>query len=196
MSHFTVTVLEGNNEVSTEVIENVVEVNPSDSTNIEVIEDSTLIFVEPIIMQVEVTQETSFSIEISMGSDKFDPAAQEIPALTVDKEYSEDITQFTLVSAINATQVEISEPTSLSTATVMGIALNTGLSGVTERIHILGVLEDPSLVFAVNAPLFLGASGAVTDIPTVISGEFVVQIGYSLGNGAIFVSVSEPAEIL
>ncbi len=76
---------------------------------------------------------------------------------------------------------------------VVGLALNAGTVGTTIRVQTFGIVEDASFTFPLNEPLFLKTNGTISNIPN--TSGFNVQIGHSLGNGAIFVQIREPIEL-
>jgi hypothetical protein len=196
MSNFVVVVVPEQKEVSTTKEETTVVVNPLPDSSVEVVAPVSDVLVSEESVQIEVLQNIPFTIDIIESYQCCDLEGVDIPSLSVSKIYDEDMVKFQLVSATSPTNVGIAGITSLTEATVLGIALEAGLTGDEKRITILGVVEDASFTWAVNAPLFLGASGLITNTPPVATGEFVTQIGYSLGTGAIFVSISEPMEIV
>ena len=197
MSDFIVVVVPEAQEITTTPEETTVVVNPLPDSSIEVVAPVSDVSISESIINLEILQNVPFTLDIiEARSECCDPSTVDIPALTISKVYSENINRLQLVSASSPTDIQVADDGTIEEATVMGVCLEDGLTGVTGRIHILGVLEDPSFAYAVNAPLFLGTSGAITDTPTTISGKFVTQIGYSLGSGAIFINISEPSEIL
>lgn len=83
-----------------------------------------------------------------------------------------------------------------SDAKVRGIALNAGAIGENIEVLLFGLLEDPAFNFILNDPFFLGTNGDAVQTPPVTVGEFVVELGESLGTGAIFTDLKTPVEIL
>lgn len=81
-------------------------------------------------------------------------------------------------------------------AQAVGIALTSGLIGEDVEVLFFGVVEDNSFNFTINNPFFLGVNGAISQAPPTIVGEFVTELGQSLGSGAIFLDVSRPSEIV
>lgn len=198
MSDFSVIVVEGGESVITTKEEIAVEVCPQSEPSIEVNPLVSEVFVTEETFTVIITQSPGFSVDVveAIGEGCCDPSTVDIPALSISKEFTESAVILDLVSASSPTQVELADVSSLTEATVMGVSLEIKAIGEIGKIHIFGVLEHVSFTYPVNAQLFLGAGGFITDTPTIISGEFVTQIGYSLGTGAIFVNISEPTEIL
>lgn len=196
MSDFTVVVVPEKQEVLTTKEETTVTVSPLQDSSVEVVAPVSDVLVSEEYVQIEVVQNIPFTLDIIESYQCCDLSGVDIPSLSVTKIYAEDIDKYKLVSATDSTHVGISGPTTLTEATVLGITQVAGITNDEKRITIMGITEDPSFTWAVNTPLFLSPSGDITDTPTSTVGEFVTQIGYSLGSGAIFVSISEPMEIL
>ena len=78
-------------------------------------------------------------------------------------------------------------------AKAVGVSVNSGASGQTIKTQTFGILEDSSFTFTLNEPLFLTTNGIITE--TAETTGFSVQIGHSLGNGAIFINIREPIEL-
>lgn len=110
----------------------------------------------------------------------------------------EDITQNDFVRL--ATNEEVFVATNNATyeeAQVIGIALSTETTGNAVSVLLFGVYdENNTFSFTINNPFFLGVNGAAIQNPPTSVGEFVVEIGQSLGVGAIFLDVSRPQEIV
>ena len=81
-----------------------------------------------------------------------------------------------------------------SEAKVLGISTTAAVAGNTVNVQTFGILDDPSFNFPLNDPLFLDNNGFITNVPPV-PGEFLVEVGNSLGAGSIFVRVQEPTEL-
>lgn len=195
MSDFVVVVVPEQQEVSTTSEEMTTVISPLPDSSVEVVAPVSDVLVSEEVVRIEVIQNVPFSIEI-IEKTICDLTGVEIPALSVDKIYDETIAKYRLVSATSSTRVGLAGIGTLTEATVLGLALEAGVLDDTRRILIMGVIEDASFTYPVNAPLFIGSGGVITDTPPTATGEFVTQIGYSLGTGAIFISISEPAEIL
>ena len=146
--------------------------------------------VVPAIGSYEVANPGAVEVVIA------NPAEVPVPKLSVNKIYGESLAGLKLVVASSPTEVVSANIDSYNNARVFGITTEVGLITETHPILILGIVDDVSLNYPVNTPLFLGAGGDITDTPTTISGEFITEIGYSLGAGSIFISLSEPMEIL
>ena len=196
MSDFTVIVVVDEKNVSTTREEQTVQVSPVSDSVIQVEQPITEVAVSEQAVMLDILQSAPFNIEIIENYECCDLTGVDVPKLSVSKIYSEAIDKFKLVSASSSTEVQLANDTTIQEATVLGVASEAGILNDEKSVIILGVIEDPSFTYAVNIPLFLGANGDITDTPTTVVGEFVTQIGYSLGTGAIFISISEPMEIL
>ena len=106
------------------------------------------------------------------------------------------ISKLDLVKLDSNTHCSRANFTSSQNASVIGVALNSAIGGNTVKVLLFGILEDPSLLFALNDLLFLKSDSTITDIGTSTTGDFLVVVGKSLGTGAIFVNVSTPEEII
>ncbi len=107
---------------------------------------------------------------------------------------TEQISALKAVYGVSKDDVAIADSSSNTTAQMLGIS-KTATSGAAETLTVLkkGKVEDVSFSFPINAPLFLGTSGNITNIsPT--SG-FVVRVGHSLGAGAIYINIEPPIEL-
>ncbi len=103
------------------------------------------------------------------------------------------------VSAIKAIYKTINgvspgdKDTSFETSTIIGISI-TGSSGGTQiKYQIDGRLEDSSLNFPLNDPLYLGNNGNITNV--VPTDGWRVRLGTSLGVGAMQIEIEEPIEL-
>jgi len=91
----------------------------------------------------------------------------------------------------NSSDAFIADPTLAYTdAKVVGISLSAAVIGLDVDIQNFGILKDPFFNFPTNNPLFLSATGTITDTAPVTG--YNVQIGHSLGVGSIFINVQEP----
>jgi len=81
-------------------------------------------------------------------------------------------------------------------AQAVGIALDSVSTGAQVSILLFGLYESGAFSFTVNNPFFLGVNGAAIQNPPTATGEFVVELGQSLGPGAIFLDIARPAEII
>lgn len=95
-----------------------------------------------------------------------------------------------LVRATGPLTVTRGATDTVDNATVFGITSTAGLAGENVQVIEFGEVEDASFNFPLNAPLFLGANGKVTDVPPVTG--VLTQIGHSLGAGKIFLNIQDP----
>lgn len=198
MSCFTVEVVESNNTTETTVQTIQVEVNTSASPVVEVICPATEVVVSSTTTEVEVQESATVEIEIVQNPREApDIANVDIPRLALTKTYSETISALRVVTASSNTEVKIATPDTIENAIVMGIALQTGITGFDGRVHILGILDDPSFNYNVNELLYLGENGEITNVPPSLpNSQFSTTIGYSLGTGSIFVKIEQPIELV
>lgn len=75
-------------------------------------------------------------------------------------------------------------------ATVIGISITGNTDGNRVKYQIDGRLEDSFFNFPLNAPLYLGMDGSITDTPPTVG--FRTRIGTSLGVGAMQIEIEEP----
>jgi len=81
-------------------------------------------------------------------------------------------------------------------AQAIGIAIEDGVVDSNVSVLLFGVYENGALAFSLNNPFFLGVNGVMTQNPPADVGEFVVELGQSLGTGAVFMDVKRPMEIV
>jgi len=106
------------------------------------------------------------------------------------------ISKLDIVTLDSNTHCSKSTFASANTANAIGIALNAATAGNTVNVLLFGVLEDPSLTFSLNDLLFLKSDSTITDIGTSTLGEFLVEVGKSLGAGSMFVNIKTPEEVV
>jgi hypothetical protein len=133
---------------------------------------------------------------------KYNPFTQELDyfeerdsakRLEDKKTCAEVISALKIVRAINDTEVVLADNLTYTNCKALGIALQAGNIGTEIDILLLGKVTDPAFTFTINEPLFLTAGGVITSTPP--SNNFSVNIGHSLGNGAIFININEPIEL-
>lgn len=78
-------------------------------------------------------------------------------------------------------------------ATVIGITRTAATDGNKIKYQIIGRMEDSSLNFTLNDPLYLDVSGNITNVAPVTG--YRTQIGTSLGVGAIQINIQEPINL-
>lgn len=118
----------------------------------------------------------------------------------VDVNLSNTNIQFDLadgaVSAVKAIYKTINgvahadKDTSYATATVIGVSVIGASSGNQVKYQIAGRLEDSFFNFPLNDPLYLDASGSITNVVPTTGHR--TRIGTSLGVGAIEILIEEP----
>jgi hypothetical protein len=81
-------------------------------------------------------------------------------------------------------------------ASVIGISLTSGNVGTEIRYIIDGQLYDSSFAFTDGEPVYLGISGALTQVDPDSSGhKYRVLIGYATGTNGINININEPIEL-
>jgi len=78
----------------------------------------------------------------------------------------------------------------------LGVALNAANQDENVTVLLFGVLESATFNFTINNPFFLGTDGDSIQNPPTATGEFVTEIGQSLGTSAIFLDLKRPLEIV
>jgi hypothetical protein len=78
-----------------------------------------------------------------------------------------------------------------SEAQAFGITLNGSVAGGEVNVLFFGKIEDAFFNFPINENIFLNANGEI-GLSAGVAGEYNVQIGKSLGNGAMFIDIKEP----
>jgi len=111
-------------------------------------------------------------------------------SLDVLKTLSATLSALVLVVADGPNSVAIADRSSYDTSQVLGVLLTAGNAGSTQLVRTFGELADASFAFPLNANLFLGPSGILTDaVPN--TGHHVL-VGKSLGMGKIFIDIEQP----
>jgi len=152
---------------------------------------------QPDTITVEVSKPSDITVELSNLTVIQPPPSVEAAKLVFESIANEDIAAFDMVRLVSDTNVGLTSDDTYANSKAIGIALEAKLTGETIRILTFGIVPlNPSFLFTINEPLFLSTSGAITNTPTVIVGEFVTQIGQGLGVGSIFINIEEPEEIL
>lgn len=109
---------------------------------------------------------------------------------------NETIVAMQLVKLDDETSVSLATPDTLANSQSIGIAMESKTSGNLILVRFFGVVEDGSFSFALNDRIFLDASSQVDDnTSALVVGDFIVELGKSLGAGSIFLSISPPEEI-
>ena len=116
--------------------------------------------------------------------------------LIIERTAAESIVTWDLIRLETSSSVSKATIDSYTNSKVIGIALNDGIIGEKIRILLFGVAEDVGFTFAINEPLFLQSDSSVGLTAPAASGEFITEVGQSLGSGSIFINVSNPIEIL
>ena len=145
---------------------------------------------------VEINQPSNITVEIANATVIQPPPVDEATKLVIVRTAGENINAWQWVRLISATEVVLCSDDSYDESLAVGIALETRTTGQSIRILTLGIAEDPSFTYALNAPIFLADSGGDTVTPTTTVGEFVTQVAQSLGPGAINITIGKPVEIL
>lgn len=107
----------------------------------------------------------------------------------------ESISALKAVKSTGPINVAKASPTgTYEDAIVLGVAIQTGFVGVKTTIKIFGELKDPFFNFPLHDDLYLSSDGAITNVAPSTE-RFQTQIGYSLGQGAIFIDTKPPIQI-
>ncbi len=113
-----------------------------------------------------------------------------VPELDLSKVASENISAMQLVTASNATQVEVADLSVYEKSHVLGVALIAALALSPVTVKTFGELQDASFSFTQGESLYLSPTGAITNVaPT--SGH-LVKIGYALDANKIFIQIEQP----
>lgn len=106
------------------------------------------------------------------------------------KRCAETISALKVVKADSATTISLASSNSTNlVAQGLGVALQAGLFDDQIDVLYFGQLDDASFNFTLNAPLFLGLNGAITETPPVVG--ICKKIGHSLGLGSIFININQ-----
>lgn len=166
-------------------------------TDINFVGDSVKVTAQTVLSQWDTLSDVTSMGDYIAGNPTFINVEVTAPSkFTFDKEASERIEKFELVRMDTQTTVSVGSLNDYSSAKVTAIALNGGNPGALITGLIFGVLDDVIFDFPINEPLFLQADGTIGLTAPSASGEFITKIGYSLGTGSIFITITDPIEIL
>jgi hypothetical protein len=100
------------------------------------------------------------------------------------------------VKAVSSTHVAPADfDSTLSDATVLGIATSSANPGESVTVVVLGIITFPIFnIFPVNSILFLDNDGGVTDVRPV-SG-YLTTVGKALGGGSVMVTIGTPTQVV
>ena len=121
--------------------------------------------------------------------------ASDTSQVKVTKTASENISALQLVIADGETGVLVAEKNStFQDAQVLGIALNAATTGNDVEVVTFGEVSDPTFSsLTENNPIFLGDNGSI--IQSVTAGDFLTEVGKSIGGNGIFVTIKQPIEL-
>lgn len=193
--NYIVEVIEEVSSVSTSSEETSVQVVSSPDQTVELSVDASTIDITEEIYSIEVTVPDPITIVLTENVASSGTAVS-AAKLIFTKIATSDVGAFELVRLVSNTHVELTNKSSYIESLAVGITLEAKLAGEEVSILTFGIADDPSFAFTINDPLFLDSAGAITDTPTAVVGEFVTQIGQSLGVGSIFIRIQEPEEII
>lgn len=71
----------------------------------------------------------------------------------------------------------------------IGVSLSAGNIGENITVITFGEIDDPSFLFASNETLFLNGIGTISSSPP--SAGNLIEIGYGLGSGRIFLNIKQ-----
>lgn len=134
------------------------------------------------------------SYKFNPFTNTMDRVSEGANAITDSYEADETISALKLVTATSDSNAELARPDTFANSKVLGLAMTAGNLGDKINVLTFGPIKDPFFTFGLNEELFLGASGVVTNSVTGL--VFVTRIGHSLGNGAIFIDIETPIEIV
>ena len=141
----------------------------------------------------DVTGEKFVAVTDEAALEKLCEIRDSLSSNLCTKVASETISAMQLVRLDNPTDVSVANTSTCPDATVFGVARVAANASANVEIQSSGKLYDSSFNFPVNTPLFLGATGNITDVaPTT---GFLTQIGYSGGPGLIIVEIQDPVEL-
>lgn len=125
---------------------------------------------------------------------QLDIAGQAAANESITKIATETISALKVIYYSSSTECRVSDNNSYIQSVSTGIALNAGLSGAVISILTEGVLSDPSFLYTLNQPLFLGTNGLIQTAQPA-SGSYLTQIGFGLGAGSIYIRIGNPKSL-
>ena len=142
----------------------------------------------------ETTKEWFFSVGTDSVDDWVsDSASTDAQKLITTFIASGDISALKPVRAVDLNTVILANDGSYTESRVIGVTTTSALDGEPIKVQLFGKLDDVSFTFPLNEPLFVDEFGNITDVFSL--DDFHSKIGYSLGNGSIFVQPAEPIEL-
>jgi hypothetical protein len=114
-----------------------------------------------------------------------------------DKVAGEDVSAYRAVVPSGSTNVLLATNTnSAHRNAVLGVTEQAASTGGSVRVRRAGRIDFAGWAWTPNAPIFVGASGTLTQVPPVSPAVFVQVIGFALSATAMFVWPREPVSIL
>lgn len=114
--------------------------------------------------------------------------------LTITRTAGESISALKLVRNVSGDLVITASSDVSSNSVILGMALNSASPGGDVEILTFGVHRDPLFAFDINAALFLGPGGDITEeIPNI---GINLRVGHSLGNSQIMLNITEPIQLV
>jgi hypothetical protein len=184
--------LDGRNGKDAPVVEEIKLLEDKNSISLKFeMSDGTSINTNEVELPKRVVQNYYSSGGFSSSSGNGTGFVSQAEWLVIEKTAGETISALALVRFLDLnTVVNSTNNEDYFHAKVVGIALNGATTGGTVRILIFGIIEDPFFTYPANTLLFLGANGAITDIPPTTG--FSSIIGESPAVGLISLSIREP----
>lgn len=130
--------------------------------------------------------------ELSAGNIKvLIPTPDTSTKLAIRKICGEDMSRLRAVSLVDSDTIFLSDKD--TRPVVDGLLIEDGLTGERKTVVMFGIVEDVSFGWPLKATLYLGDNGVITT--TFPTSGYMVVIGKSLGNGAIFIDIQEPEAV-
>jgi len=117
--------------------------------------------------------------------------------LLVTRVLDEDCDALKLVTATSGTNVSIADHTVEAKSRVLGMALESGLTGDTIDILLFGNKLDGSFSFGLNKHLYNNAGDLTETPPLPPSGVtwYISEVAFSNGSGSVFINPQPPLEV-
>lgn len=113
--------------------------------------------------------------------------------LEITRIADEDIDEGEFVTATSGTNISLAQNNVEAKAVVLGLALNSGVTGEEITVLLFGNYESTGLTYGLNEPVFLGVDGLGS--ATIPASGWITRIATGNGTDSMFVKVEETIEI-
>lgn len=113
--------------------------------------------------------------------------------LEITRFADEDIDEGEFVTATSGTNIALAQNNVEAKAVVLGLALNSGVTGEEITVLLFGNYESTGLTYGLNEPVFLGVDGLGS--ATIPASGWITRIATGNGTDSMFIKIEQPIEI-